>query len=409
MVHVQFSELAPAPTPPDTGRGSDARLDFLAVRLGSLATELAMFWKTRGPDREHGGFHGMLDRRGLPTEPSDKTIIQQARHLWAMSMWYGRRESTPEVKALAHDLYRFVDRFRDAGGEYFYQLNRRGEVVDPKKALYAQSFAIYGLSEFAWTFGVGRAAEQALACFRSLDARAHDERYGGYDQRTDPGWHTLGCAKSTNTLLHLMEAFTTLYAVTGDELVRRRCTELVELFCERIVQPAGYAAQEFDLDWTPRGAASVSYGHDLETAWLLLETVRVLKLPKQPCARVCRRLAENSALLGYDNEHGGYFEEGPAGGAPTKLEKIWWVQAEAIPGLLLLYFQSGDSEWLTRIERTLDFVERQLRDAEFGEWFWGVMPDGSPGPRGDHKGEGWKASYHNLRGLVFAEDWLRNV
>jgi hypothetical protein len=59
------------------------------------------------------------------------------------------------------------------------------------------------------------------------------------------------------------------------------------------------------------------------------------------------------------------------------------------------------------LEGTLGFIETRQRDSAHGEWFFGVNPDGSLGPRGDTKGEEWKEGYHTLRALVFLADWIK--
>jgi mannobiose 2-epimerase len=189
--------------------------------------------------------------------------------------------------------------------------------------------------------------------------------------------------------------------------VRARLEELVKVIATRIIQPSNYAHKEFYRDWRVHEKPIVSYGHDLETAWLMLDALDALGMPLDPVvSQVALHLGKHSALLGYDRVKGGYFEEGVPGGAPAKLEKVWWIQAEALPGLWWLYRLSNDASYLSRLEGTLTWIESQQLDAQYGEWFWGINPDGSIGPRGDHKGEEWKAQYHGLRALVFTADWI---
>ena len=351
------------------------------------------FWKTRGPDPVHGGFYGKHDRRGDPVENEDKGLIQQARHLWSFSTWYTRRERTPEIKAVADSTYAFIrDHFLDPkDGEYVYRVSRDGtHVVDAKKLLYAESFA--------------------LACFRSIDRRAHDAARLGYDQTGEPGWLAPGAQKDTNTHIHLLEAFTALYRQGADSTVRARLEELVRVIVTRVVQPSNYAHKEFYADWRIHEKPVVSYGHDLETAWLLVDALDALGTPLDPQVRqVVLSLGKHAADLGFDADQGGYFEEGAPGGAPTKREKIWWVQAEALPGLWWLYRLGSDVAYLDRLERTLSWIETRQVDHEYGEWFWGINPDGSIGPRGDHKGEEWKAEYHALRATLFTSDWIKEA
>jgi len=399
---------SPRPAEPLASKDT-ARLQAIATRLEALSRDLFAFWKVHGHDARYGGFFGTLDRRGHPTTPTDKGLIQEARHLWSFSMWYRRREATPEVRALADDLYRFiVDHFRDQDGEFFSKVSEAGAPVERTKPLYTQAFAVYALCEYSRAFGVKEAAQLALECFRSVDGRAHDAEHGGYDQRHDAWDLSPGAEKDTNTHLHLMEGWTALLETTGDPVVRARTEELAEVVAERIIQPDGYAAKEFRLDFTPVGTPTVSYGHDLETGWLLLETARALGRPEDPrLVLPAKLLSANSAAAGFDPVQGGYFEEGPPGGAPTKTDKVWWIQAEALPSLYRLYRLTGNAAYLNRLERTLDYVEKHQRDARYGGWYAYLRPDGSLGKDGDLKGHFWKASYHELRALVFTEDWIR--
>ena len=245
-----------------TGGGADAsispelaaelaRLSELSARLKPLAERTASFWLEHGPDTTSGGFHATLDRQGNPIAPEDKGLIQQTRQLWMLSTWYERRASTPAVRELAEQQYAFVSRsFVDArDGAFVYKVNRDGRrVVDAKKQLFAESYAIYALATFGRVFQDSEATGLALARFQSIDASVHDAVNGGYDQRSDPGTLTAGAAKDTNTHLHLLEAFTALYEATADSLVAARLNELVDLFATRLRQPSGYVHAEFALD-----------------------------------------------------------------------------------------------------------------------------------------------------------------
>ena len=91
---------------------------------------------------------------------------------------------------------------------------------------------------------------------------------------------------------------------------------------------------------------------------------------------------------------------------PNKLEKVWWVQAEAIAGLSRLHAFRPAPQILRQLERTVDWVERYQRDPSEGEWYWGVLPNGQLGIHRDAKSEAWKANYHLVRGILFTSDWL---
>jgi cellobiose epimerase len=384
------------------------RLGSMRVRLETLGVGVMDFWKAHGPDRKYGGIYGFHDRKGVPKEDADKGLIQQTRHLWSFSTWYARREKSPEIKAVADSIYQFlIAHFLAADGEFFYKVSRDGsKVVEPKKQLYAESFAILALATYAEVFDVPEAGQRALACFQSIDRRMHDAQYLGYDETQDPGWLAPGAQKDTNTHIHLLESFTALYHAIKDDTVRARLEEMLKVVATRIVQPANYAHKEFYRDWRIHDKPVVSYGHDLETAWLLIEALDTLGTPNEAIRQVALGLGKHSAERGYDAAKGGYFEEGVPGAAPTKLEKVWWVQAEALPGLWWLYRLSNDASFLDRLEGTLSWIETKQLDAVYGEWFWGINPDGSISSHGDQKGEEWKAEYHALRAVLFTSDWI---
>jgi cellobiose epimerase len=385
-----------------------ARLSALSARLTPLAERTVGFWLEHGPDPVSGGFHATLDRQGNPISPEDKGLIQQARQLWMLSTWYERREPTPALLELATRQYAFLSQsFVDAvDGAFVYKVSRDGSrVVDGRKQLFAESYAIYGLATYGRVFRNADATALALARFESIDESRHDAANGGYDQRGDPGNLTPGAAKDTNTHLHLLEAFTALYEATADVLVAARLSELVNLFTTRLLQPSGYVHAEFGLDWAPFGTPRVSYGHDLETAWLLLEAARVLGRSGDPAIRAAAiAIAAHSAERGFDAQNGGYFEAGIPGGSANDLDKIWWVQFEATEGLWWAYELAGSPLYIERLERTLDWIEAS-EDRPLGEWFATTNADGTPAGA-DYKGDEWKESYHPVRALVYLQDWI---
>lgn len=385
-----------------------ARLDALSSRLAVLAERTMAFWVKHGPDATFGGFHGTLDRFGTPTAPDNKGLVQQARQLWTLSTWYERRDPSPEIEALAESQYEFlVEHFVDAAdGAFVLTVSRDGRrVVDARKQLYAETYALYALSTYGRVFGVPEATELALSRFESIDVTRHDAVFGGYDQRSDPGFKSPGAEKDTNTHLHLMEAFTALYEATGDERVGERLEEVTELIADTLRQDGNYVHSEFLLDWTPFGAPLVSYGHDLETSWLLLEAARVLGRPDDPGLREAAYLiAENSATPGFDAARGGYFETGAVGGAAADLDKVWWVQFEAVAGLWWDFAIGGDPARLNQLERTVSWIEA-AEDTPTGEWFAITNADGSAAGS-SNKADEYKESYHPMRSLVFVEDWI---
>jgi len=417
------------------------RLERLRANLDALAEASLRPWLLQGRDPS-GGAYGHLDRAfrpvfddvDRPRGPSgevrgSKGLVQQARHLYAYSLYQERRPGWASCEAAAHAQYdHLLGVFGRSGRPFVHRVDRHHVPVDQRVQLYAQSFAVFGLAQYARTFSDTRAALRARELFGVMDALRHDPVSGGYDQRQDGRWLTevgapAGAAKCTNTHLHVLEAMTALLRaqihVAGqpDPLVTGRLRELGRLVAERLLRPAGYVHGYLGLDWAPMGAPEVSYGHDWEASWLLLEAFEALAEANEVdaadhslAASAARRMAEHALRTGWDPA-GGPFErgipEGHEGGpAVTSSEKVWWVQAEALPGLYRLYRSTGNEELLDALEAVARFITQTSWDPLHGEFFWGVDSTGRVGARGDHKGELWKTPYHTVRAFLMTADWI---
>jgi mannobiose 2-epimerase len=319
-----------------------------------------------------------------------------------------RRGALDCTEELARSTRALLDRsFLDPkDGEYRYLVSREGALVDPIKFLYAQAFAVYGLCAYGQAFKEPEAIEAALRCFRSFDARAHDSRYGGYDETGDPEFVTEGAVKDTNTHLHLMESLSELYRASGDPLVKSRLTELVEVLTTRLQMKEGHVHPFFDVDFTPRGEPRTSYGHDIETAWLLVDAAQALGHSPSAVKDASVRMASCAVRDGFDTQRGGFYDVGVPGGRTTSFAKIWWAQFEGLLGLWWLHRFTGAEDARQKLVQTLDWIEGPQRDAEHGEWYFGVMPDGTLQDP-ELKGTIWKATYHTVRALLFLQDELR--
>lgn len=417
---------------------ASGRLDDLAER--SLAP-----WLAHGAD-PLGGVFGHLDRAFRPVFDEDhprgpsgemrgsKGLVQQARHLYAYSLYHRRRpDRAPACAAAAQRQFAVLQEvFARPDGTLVHMVDRQHRPLDDRVQLYAQGFAVFAFAEYGRAFDDAGATAHAKALFRHLDAARHDDAHGGYDQRDDGGWleatgAPAGAAKCTNTHIHWLEALTTLCRcdarddATGrfraDALVTERLRELALLLSRRLLQPSGYVHRYFTCDWRPVGAPEVSYGHDLETAWMLLDAGEVLlacgasnAAEVQSFRRAALELAEHALRTGWD-PRGGVFDSGVPAGSPEAprvlaFQKVWWAQAEALLALCHLLRWTGDERFLDAIERTLEFLTHTSWDPMHGEFFWSVSPEGCVGPRGDHKGELWKTPYHGLRAFVLGADLL---
>jgi len=388
----------------------DPVLHLLRRDLECELTENILPYWLAAVDETHGGFVGLITTDEVAHADAPKGAVLVARILWTFAAAY---------RALGRDAYlvaaeRALDSLRThlldlVHGGVYWMVEADGAPNDSRKHVYAQAFAIYALSEHARATGDRESLRLAVDLFRLVERHAHDATHGGYSEAFTRDWAPLADArlsdvdaderKSMNTHLHLVEAYANLLRVWPDPLVRRRLTELLEIFIAHVVDAdAGHLRLFFDDDWTPRGS-TVSYGHDIEASWLLLDAADALgdSALRARLAPLCLRVAETVRREALDDV-GGIFNERRADGT-VDTDKDWWPQAEAIVGFLCAYRESGRAELRDAGAGTWAFVRRHVCDARHGEWLRRVSRDGVPRP-GHEKAGPWKCPYHDARACL---------
>ena len=379
-----------------------------AEALGELTQNILPYWTARMTD-PRGGFYGRRDGNDILVADAPKGLILNSRILWTFSQAYRMTGSQEYLDAATrakdYILERFVD--REFGGAY-WSVSADGSPLDTKKQFYAIAFAVYGLAEYYRAVG-GDALEAAIALYRSIEQHSFDPSLGGYIEACTREWGPIedmrlsdkdeNFAKTMNTHLHILEAYTGLYRVWKDHDLHDRLANLIRLFLDRIIQPDGHLGLFFDERWNLHGSMQ-SFGHDIETSWLLVEAAEVLCESGDPldrllyleCLGASRSLAK-AATEGLTSE-GMIYEYDPASGY-RKEDRDWWVQAEAVVGYLNRWQLAGEQTDLERSLACWDYIKRAIV-APGGEWYWGRRADGSVNREDDRAGF-WKCPYHNGR------------
>jgi len=378
-----------------------------------LLENIVPFWYPAVLDREHGGYRLNHDAEGHWLGPADKALVTQARTLWFFSRLYRTPYGSPEHLEAARHGFRFLkDRMWDPEhGGFFWSVSHDGQTpVASYKALYGQGFGLYALAEFARAADDAEARALADELFRVLEARAHDRRHGGYlevfrrdwssgDDELDGFARGRAAVKTMNTHLHLMEPFTVYYELTGDDLVRERLQELLLIQSSAVVRKrVGACTDRHGLDWTPLTGPlddRVSYGHDIENVWLLIEAAEALAVPIDPLRDLLETLFAYSVEHGWDENEGGFCDSGPFGQTADRRDKIWWVQAEGMTSALFMFRLTGEQRYYDVFEKTLDWITKRQADWEHGDWHDVVgerPPSDKAGP--------WKSPYHNGRAVI---------
>ena len=368
-----------------------------------LREDLIPFWEGL-KDETYGGYYGYLSY-DLKLDPkSEKGCILNSRILWFFSNAW-KLLGWENLKADAEHAYRFLKEHcldPEYGGIY-WSLTYDGQAKDDTKHTYNQAFAIYALSSYYDASGDPEALTLARTLYRLIEENCQDE-YGyleAFDRAFRPADNEklsengVMAEKTMNTLLHLLEGYTELYRVAKDEEVGQRICYMLDLFCEKVYNRA-LGRQEVFFDRTWHSLIDLySYGHDIETTWLVDRALEVLEDPVY--TEKIRPITMEITANIYDHALEGDSMPNEAENGMRDETRVWWVQAESVVGLINGYEKApGRREYLEAAERIWNYIREKLIDRRSGsEWFWAVDQEGTPLPKPIV--EPWKCPYHNGR------------
>lgn len=389
---------------------SRAEIDRLQQETETdLVENLLPFWMNHTVDPA-GGFYGVVMNDGTPitdatSKRTDKGSILNARILWTFATAY-RLYGLESYRAMADRAARyFMDHFIDPkyGGVY-WTVNAEGAVSDATKQTYASAFGIYGLSEYFRATGERESLDKAISIYQTLEKNVHDKQKEGFREVYNRDYSQMGgegvdgdrgATKTMNTHIHVMEALTNLYRVWPNEGLKKNIVELIGILGDRLYSPETRHLILFCKDdWTALERVD-SYGHDIETAWLLCEAAEVIgeeslikKTQQQAVAMTDAALAEGMAPSGV------MLYERDAKGMSTKLS--WWPQCETVVGCINAWQITGDVKYFNAAVKTWEYTKDHFIDTKNGGWFKNLTDAGEPDPR-EPKASMWNCSYHNSR------------
>ena len=393
------------------------RQTYISKIETELRENILPFWIKHTVDKTRGGFYGEISNTLDVDKDAPRGALLSARILWTYAAAY-KRYHAPEYLEMARWAYddlltRFWD---DTYGGLYWVVPVDGQPIKPRKQIYGQAFGVYAFSEYYSATGDASALDKAIALFHTMEEHSHDPEYGGYFEAYTREWHLaddmrlsdidMNEMKSMNTHLHVMEAYTNLLRVWDNEELRRRQTENVDIMMHHIISPTTFhTLLFFDQTWNSR-TDHISYGHDIETNWLLVESAEVLG--DEALIEEAKAIAVKMAQAIYDeglDAEGGLVNDGDPSGV-TDADFEWWPQAEAAVGFLNAYQLSGQSHFLEAALRSWDFIERYFVDRQYGGWFRHVTKDHVIDPDAA-KVSFWKCPYHNSRACMELMDRLK--
>lgn len=392
------------------------------------------YWYPRCLDEEYGGYLSSFDKDWKQKERQAKFIVMQARNTWAsaqMAKMYPEDPSYIKISEHGYKFLRDVMWDKEYGG-YYTTLNRQGEVIDDEhfeltKTAYGNAFAIYGLSAYYEVSNDPGALEQAIKSFKWLDAHSYDPEYGGYfqfmlrDGTALKEGHRGTPAKDQNSSIHILEGLTALYEVWPDEHLKSRINEMLVLIRDTITTDLGYMNLFFRQDWSPvyytdevySGGRNehvfdyISFGHDIETAFLMLEASEVIgRENDKNTQEVSKRMTDHTIQYGWDPLTGatyesGYYFEDKEGISILESYTQWWASTESFHTMLIMseLYPDDPLDYYDKFTLTWDYCKKYLIDHERGGWYRTGINEHPEEKDGD-KGSIWKGNYHSARSLI---------
>lgn len=359
---------------------------------------------------ERGGHYGKISNDNTVDRSSVKGSVLHSRILWTFSAAYIQLKDKKYLD-IANRAADYITRnfFDDKYGGVYWTISADGKPADTKKQVYAQAFALYAFAEHYHASGIEDSKKKAIDLYHLIEQKSHDHIYGGYIEAYSRTWDETqhlklsekdaNERKSMNTHLHVLEAYSNLYRIWPHDQLKKGILHILELFLEKMINRQTFHLDLFfGDDWKVKPDV-ISYGHDIEAAWLLQEAAESIRDAgmETEMKKVSLEIAK-SVLPGLDSDGGLWYEYEPRH-SRLIMEKHWWPQAEAVVGFYNTFQNTGDQQWLDRSSGSWEFIKNNIIDRENGEWFWGVASSNKPMKDQDKVGI-WKCPYHNARACL---------
>ena len=427
--------------------GIQKQNDSLAtVFKKSLKENILAVWYPLMVDTIDSGYYSNATYDWQLTDNQPKMLVTQARLMWTASEAAIFLDDSAYIPYAKHGFRFLTEKMWDSRYGGFYNIVAKDgsnitSSYGTNKMAYGNAFAIYGFTSLYNLTGDTIALQWAKKTFSWLEEHSHDSRYGGYiDPMNRQGQWMSGTDanlvkpdeehpvwKDYNSSIHLLEAFTALYQVWPDPLVHERLEEMLTLVRDTFVNPKGYLNLYFTTDWqlvSHRNMSEaaireqsytdhISFGHDVETAFLLLEASHALGREHDTTTlRIAKKMDHHALDNGFDSKYGGFYNEGyyfSGSDSITILSKNsqWWIQAEGLHSMLMMaQLFPEETKYRQAFLKTWKYIDRYLIDHRYGGWFIdGLNYD--PEVLKANKASIWKGNYHNARALMKCVEMLQ--
>ncbi len=343
----------------------------LARLRGCLFDSVLPFWKKHAIDQA-GGLNTCLGDDGQVIS-RDKWLWSQWRAVWVFSKLYNDFGRDPQWLDLARHIYRFVAAHGWSEKDHGWNLclDGEGNVLRGYESIYADGFAIYGLTELAQATGERQVQDLAR---RTADAvlekltRPHSE-IPTFPYPTPAGMRVHGLPMIFSL------CFWELGRFLGDWRYMEAAVEMSDEIFARFYRPQRNLVLERVSDdgseAPPPDGTAVVPGHVIEDMWFQIHIARD-RGDRQRVGQACD-LIQRHCEVGWDEKFGGLLLAVDADGRPDvgwkfADTKLWWPHTEAMYALLLAYEITEQSWCTTWYDRVRDYSFTHFPCTEHGEW-----------------------------------------
>ena len=376
-----------------------------------LLLDVMPFWDERCRDITHGGYLTCFDRKGDLTDDA-KYIWFQGRQLYTYAELYNKIEQRPLWLEYAKWGFDFLLKHAYAGdGRWHFKLDRSGKVLVSTTSIYADYHVTQGLGEYMLATGMKDdvGMEILRKSFDGIERNTLDPEFKDiYENTYSPVfiWNDMYL-----TALNTACIATPALGIERTGMLIDECADkLMNWFARNEYNLVFEAVTRDNKVLLEDEGRFINPGHSFESAWFLMEA-GIIRGNRKMIDRGLQ-IVDWTYGVSHDGTHGGLYSYLDAeGGRPQPLDwhkatdtvwddKVWWVNCEALCAIAKAYSLSGEPRHLDMLNEQWTFCKENFYDAEYGEWYERLHPDGSV--KVADKGTPWKCAFHLARSLIMA-------
>lgn len=375
-----------------------------------LLNDIMPFWDKRCIDKKYGGYQINFNRTGEITD-TDKYVWFQGRQTYIYGYLYNqieKREVWLENAKWGYDYLKA--KAYNGEGRFNYQLDLHGNIKVGTTSVFADCFALQGISEYLRAIKCKDAEGMNWlnVCYDMLERNIMDPTFKDIYENTWSEkfiWHDL--------YLTALSAADTISDVLGE----KRTKKLIDYCLDKILN--WFARDEYKLVFEAVTCGNevsleethgsfINPGHALESMWFCMHIGH--KRRDQYVVNRASQMAKWIIDIGVDKECGGIFSYLDATGKePVAIDwfketnslwddKVWWAHSESLCCFAMGYIYTGENIYLSEFGKLHAFCKDNFFDKEYGEWYERLHRNGAV--KIDEKGTMWKCSYHLVRALI---------